>query len=70
MQVVMRSYNAARSGANLSETVLTPRKVGANLLVSDAGVNAAVFRLDSDFFTQVSIDKTTVTAAARSSFEH
>lgn len=33
MHVVTRSYNAARTGANLSETVLTPRKVGSNLLV-------------------------------------
>ena len=33
MRVVMRSYDPARSGANLSETALTPRKVGSNLLV-------------------------------------
>lgn len=33
MQVVMRSFDAARSGANLNETILTPRKVGSNLLV-------------------------------------
>jgi outer membrane protein assembly factor BamB len=33
MRVVTRSYEPARSGANLSETVLTPRKVGSNLLV-------------------------------------
>ncbi len=31
--------------------------LGANLLVSDAGVNAAVFRLDQDFFRHVKFDK-------------
>jgi UDP-N-acetylmuramate dehydrogenase len=30
--------------------------LGANLLVSDAGVNGAVFRLDSDYFGRVQID--------------
>jgi hypothetical protein len=29
----MRSYDAARSGTNLNETILTPRKVGSNLLL-------------------------------------
>lgn len=38
--------------------------LGANLLVSDAGVNGAVFRLDAEEFRKVRIDKTTVTAAA------
>jgi outer membrane protein assembly factor BamB len=33
MQVVMRSYDAARTGANLNETILTPRRVGSNLLI-------------------------------------
>jgi outer membrane protein assembly factor BamB len=33
MHVVMRSYDAARSGANLKETILTPRKVGSRLLI-------------------------------------
>jgi len=32
MDVVMRSYDAARSGANENEATLTPRKVGSNLL--------------------------------------
>jgi len=41
MQVVTRSYNAARSGANLNETVLTPRKVGANLLVKKVSLHFA-----------------------------
>ena len=31
--------------------------LGANLLVSDAGVNGAVFRLDSDYFRRVQIGK-------------
>ena len=31
--------------------------LGANLLVSDAGVNAAVFRLDQDFFRHVKFDQ-------------
>ena len=33
MHVETRSYNAARTAANLNETVLTPRKIGSNLLV-------------------------------------
>src|SRR3954453_5118399 len=41
MQVVTRSYNAARSGANLNETVLTPRKIGANLLVKKVSLHFA-----------------------------
>ena len=31
--------------------------LGANLLVSDAGVNGAVFRLDQDFFRRVKFEK-------------
>jgi hypothetical protein len=31
--VTTRSYNAARTGANLHETILTPQRVGSNLLV-------------------------------------
>src|SRR5580658_9069831 len=31
--------------------------LGANLLVSDAGVDGAVFRLDSDFFRRAQINK-------------
>jgi outer membrane protein assembly factor BamB len=31
--VTCRSYNAARTGANTSETILTPQNVGSNLLV-------------------------------------
>jgi len=38
--------------------------LGANLLVSDQGVNGAVFRLDSDWFTQVTIDKSSVIASS------
>jgi outer membrane protein assembly factor BamB len=33
MNVEMRSYNPARTGSNLSESNLTPRDVGANILV-------------------------------------
>jgi PQQ enzyme repeat len=33
MNVEMRSYNPARTGSNVSETTLTPRAVGANILV-------------------------------------
>jgi hypothetical protein len=33
MNVLTRSYNAARTGANLNETVLTPARVGSNALV-------------------------------------
>jgi len=33
MHVETRSYNTARTGANLNETILNPRKVGSNLLV-------------------------------------
>jgi outer membrane protein assembly factor BamB len=33
MNVEMRSYNPARTGSNVSETTLTPRSVGANILV-------------------------------------
>jgi UDP-N-acetylmuramate dehydrogenase len=38
--------------------------LGANLLVSDAGVDAAVFRLDQDFFRGVKYDNTAVEAGA------
>ncbi|HWB54149.1 MAG TPA: UDP-N-acetylmuramate dehydrogenase [Tepidisphaeraceae bacterium] len=38
--------------------------LGANLLVGDAGVDGAVFRLDSDFFRQVTIEKNLVTVHA------
>jgi hypothetical protein len=31
--VVTRSYDNARTGANLNEMVLTPRKVGSNLMI-------------------------------------
>jgi outer membrane protein assembly factor BamB len=41
MQVVTRSYGPARSGANLSETILTPKKVGANLLVKRVSLHFA-----------------------------
>ncbi len=34
--------------------------LGANLLVSDQGVNGAVFRFDEDFWRRVKFDKTTV----------
>ncbi len=37
---------------------------GANLLVSDAGVDAAVFRLSDDAWRNIEIDKTTVRAGA------
>jgi hypothetical protein len=33
MNVEMRSYNPARTGSNVSESTLTPRNVGANILV-------------------------------------
>jgi hypothetical protein len=33
MNVEMRSYNPARTGSNLTESTLTPRAVGANILV-------------------------------------
>ena len=33
MNVTTRSYNAARTGANTAETILTPAKVGSNILV-------------------------------------
>jgi UDP-N-acetylmuramate dehydrogenase len=38
--------------------------LGANLLVSDEGVNGAVFRLDADHWRRVSYDKTTVEVGA------
>ena len=38
--------------------------LGANLLVSDHGVNGAVFRLDQPAFTSSDLDKTTVRAGA------
>jgi UDP-N-acetylmuramate dehydrogenase len=38
--------------------------LGANLLVSDQGVNGAVFHLDSEFFREISIDKNIVTVNA------
>lgn len=38
--------------------------LGANLLVSDQGVNGAVFRLDQEAFTQAHFDKTRVEAGA------
>jgi UDP-N-acetylmuramate dehydrogenase len=38
--------------------------LGANLLVSDEGVDGAVFRLDDDYWKRVSIDKNLVTAGA------
>ena len=38
--------------------------LGANLLVSDAGVNAAVFRLDQDFFRHVKFEKNIVEVGA------
>jgi outer membrane protein assembly factor BamB len=33
MNVEMRSYNPARTGSNVSESILTPRNVGSNILV-------------------------------------
>ena len=38
--------------------------LGANLLVSDQGVNGAVFRLDSDYFRRVQIDGGSVQVGA------
>lgn len=38
--------------------------LGANLLVSDEGVDGAVFRLDDEFWRQVRVDHATVTAGA------
>jgi UDP-N-acetylmuramate dehydrogenase len=38
--------------------------LGANLLVSDEGVNGAVFHLDADFFRQISVDKNIVSVNA------
>ena len=38
--------------------------LGANLLVSDQGVNGAVFHLDSEFFREISIDKNIVSVNA------
>ncbi|CAN5455520.1 UDP-N-acetylmuramate dehydrogenase [soil metagenome] len=38
--------------------------LGANLLVSDAGVNGAVFRLDDEFFRRVKFDGSSVEAGA------
>jgi len=38
--------------------------LGANLLVSDGGVNGAVFRLDQDYFRRVRIDKNVVEVGA------
>jgi len=40
---------------------------GANLLVSDKGVNAAVIKLDQDGFKSIETDKTTVTVGAGAS---
>jgi UDP-N-acetylmuramate dehydrogenase len=37
--------------------------LGANLLVSDQGVNGAVFRFDQEFWRRVKFDKTTVESA-------
>lgn len=38
--------------------------LGANLLVSDAGVNGAVFRLDQEYWRRVKFEKTTVEVGA------
>lgn len=38
--------------------------LGANLLVSDAGVNGAVFKLDADYWRRVRYDKTSVEVGA------
>ena len=38
--------------------------LGANLLVSDAGVDGAVFRLDQDYFRRVKIEKNTLEVGA------
>ncbi|MDQ3439351.1 MAG: UDP-N-acetylmuramate dehydrogenase, partial [Planctomycetota bacterium] len=38
--------------------------LGANLLVSDGGVNGAVFRFDQEFWRRVKFDKTTVEVGA------
>jgi UDP-N-acetylmuramate dehydrogenase len=38
--------------------------LGANLLVSDEGVNGAVFRLDNEFWRRVKFDKTSVEIGA------
>jgi UDP-N-acetylmuramate dehydrogenase len=38
--------------------------LGANLLVSDQGVNGAVFRFDQEFWRRVKFDKTTVECGA------
>ena len=38
--------------------------LGANLLVSDRGVDGAVFRLDEDYFRRVKFDGTTLEASA------
>jgi hypothetical protein len=32
MNILTRSYDASRTGSNLEETILTPGKVGSNLL--------------------------------------
>ena len=39
--------------------------LGANLLVSDAGVNGAVFRLDQDFFRRVKFEKDALEVGGR-----
>jgi UDP-N-acetylmuramate dehydrogenase len=38
--------------------------LGANLLVSDAGVNGAVFRLDEEYFRRVKFEKSTLEVGA------
>jgi outer membrane protein assembly factor BamB len=39
MNVVTRSYHASRTGANTNETVLTPTRVGSNVLVKSHSLN-------------------------------
>ncbi|HWE02769.1 MAG TPA: UDP-N-acetylmuramate dehydrogenase [Tepidisphaeraceae bacterium] len=68
-----RWFIQPRNPEELSEAVLRCAEngvpiyvlgLGANLLVSDAGVNAAVFRLDAEHWRRVKFDNTTVEVGA------
>src|SRR5665213_3180416 len=68
-----RWFLQPRNPEELSEAVLRCAEnnvsiyvlgLGANLLVGDAGVNAAVFRLDAEHWRRVKFDNTTVEVGA------
>jgi len=48
MNVLTRSYDPARTGANLNETILTPAKVGSNLMVKAFSLHFNADHKDDD----------------------